>query len=644
MTVWVTQYERAAIVIMAAILVMVLYEKRIASKISNYYTLVLVCSFFAAILDQIGVVTLNHASEIPLFTNYVINMLYIVMSNMVYMFYLLYVISATKLDYKLTGFQKNLLLIPADISLVVVLSTPYTGWAFRITEDFRYVHGSGFYVQYVVALIYLTMGFIISITEKDYVSRLQRVAFVSFFILAVIGGILSVIFPYVLLNALITVVGLILVYISMQNQLVDSDNRLGTYNEQALLKYLDRTMKNGKDFYMITLKVGNLKHMNVTHGFDVTNGIVKQIADYMLSNTPSQKVFLLSGTLLSAYIEGDREGADSYAKKLEERMLRNFRSEGLKNEASLPFSINIIHLPEMGNDAKEVIDLINYSIYEPSALDVEHIYYVSNETAEKKKRISAVEKVMEMAIRNGNLEVYYQPIINLETGKSDSAEALVRIIDEELGEISPAEFIPIAVGNGGIVQITEIVLRRVCSFMKEGRLEEAGIKHIEINLSETDWTMPNLIGRIMPIINTYGVDPSKIVFEITEKCKYLEGNNVAVNIKEINDAGFGIALDNYGLNQLNTNSLLKQQLKEVKIDKAIFWNLYGNSNSSQILEMYISLLKQSGFEVVVSGVESMEQDDYLIDIGCPYSQGYNYAKPLPEKDFVDYLSSSADDF
>ena len=637
MSVWITQYERSAIAIMAALLIMIVFEKRIATKISSYYTLVLVCSFCAAVLDEIAVITLAKASQIPLFVNYFINMLYIVILNLVYMFYLLYVITVTRLEYKLSLGVKNLIFVPVYIVLAIVLSTPFTGWAFYINENFEYVHGFGFYIEYAVGMLYLAAGLIITIIEREAISYIQRVAFVAFSVAALIGGTLSVVFPYVLMNALITVVGLILVYISMQSQLVDTDDRLGTYNAAALGKQINVSLKKNRDFYLITLKTGGLEHVNFTYGYDVTNSIIKQLAEYMLKNTPSQRVFFLSGALLTAYIEGDEKQVTDYAKLIEERMLRNFRAEGLKNELVLPFSINIIHIPEQGNDAKEIVSLVNYSIVEPTIVDVNHIHFISNEVVENKSRIGKVERAMDNAIRLGNFEVYYQPIINMETGKADSAEALVRLIDEELGEISPGEFIPLAERNGGIAQITEIVLRRVCAFIKSENLEELGIKNIEINLSVADWTLPNLLTRLMPIVKSYDVDPNNIVFEIPEKCKFTEGNNVDNNIKEIREAGFGLALDNYGIEQINTSELIKQNFSKIKIDKTMFWNSIKDDKGTQMFEMFISLMKQYGYDVVVSGVENMMMDDYLIDIGCPYTQGYNYAKPMPESEFIDFV-------
>lgn len=643
MTSWINEYEIAALIIMVVLLLLHASEKKIYTKLSYYFTVILVTSLFTAVLDEIALYTLAHYDDVPLWVNYLVNMLYGIFSNGIYMLYAIYAVYASRLEsYFNAWWKKFLLLLPGIFILTVELTTPITGWAFSIVDGV-YMHGFAFYVMYGIAALYIAFGMSVAIYNRKKLSRLQVMSLLYFSLAGVICAILIVIYPELLLNAYMTVIGLILVYISMQTELVDSDKMLGTYNNNALSKQIDKAIKENTTFYLIALKVGNVDQINSSLGFENANRILRQIAEYLMKITPGKKVFHLTGVHFVTYLECEEYQVKEYVRQCEDRFFRNFRVRGLKNEVSVPYNITIMRLPSHGENPDEIMDMLNYSFRKTGVGDAVHnCVWIDDKTIEAFERRKEVEIALDRAVRNGNFEVYYQPIISVMDEYVVSAEALVRIRDDEFGMIMPNEFIPIAEENGSIVQITDFVLNSVCRMMKEYKPWENGLEYIEINVSPLECMKSTLPDRVMSTLLYYGIDPKYVNIEVTETATTISPeNNILVNMRELIDKGITFALDDYGTGYSNTAQVVALPFKIIKIDKSILWMAMEDKSALSLLRNLIKLLADLDRYILVEGVETAEQEDLIMELGCQYVQGYFYSKPMPLKEFIEYISDES---
>ena len=299
--------------------------------------------------------------------------------------------------------------------------------------------------------------------------------------------------------------------------------------------------------------------------------------------------------------------------------------------------ICIVHYPDFAETIEDISNAIEYSLKIGVSSHSQNIITASQASLHESQRKTQIIHIMKRAIRNQEFQVYYQPIYHVETGTFSSAEALVRLWDENLGYIPPDEFIPMAEQNGMITEIGEIVFRQVCSFIKNHDIKTLGVDYIEVNLSFVQCIQENLAQQLANVMMEYSIAPNQINFEITETAGAVKADTLHRNMDKLIDLGSSFSMDDYGTGFSTANYLVNLPLQLVKIDKSILWSAMEDQEAFIILRHTVEMLKALRKKIIVEGIETQEMADVLIEMNCDYLQGYLYSKPLPEEDYVAFL-------
>ena len=263
----------------------------------------------------------------------------------------------------------------------------------------------------------------------------------------------------------------------------------------------------------------------------------------------------------------------------------------------------------------------------------------SGEDLQFVKRKSDVEAAIKRAIDNNSLQVYYQPIWDSSRNRINSCEALVRLIDDELGFVSPDEFIPISEQTGQILDIGMFVFETVCKNIKEQNFKDLGIEFVDVNLSPVQCMQSNLDETFKMIMDKYGVTTDQINLEITETAAAESPEMFTETMNKLKAMGFKFSLDDYGTGFANLSYMVDMDFHIIKIDKSILWNAEESEVARVILDNTIRMIKEMGVNIITEGVETSAQRDYLRSVGCDYCQGYYFSKPVERDKFVDYCRS-----
>ncbi|MBR1692680.1 MAG: EAL domain-containing protein, partial [Lachnospiraceae bacterium] len=212
---------------------------------------------------------------------------------------------------------------------------------------------------------------------------------------------------------------------------------------------------------------------------------------------------------------------------------------------------------------------------------------------------------------------------------------------EELGFIRPEEFIPIAEKNGRIIEIGEIVFRKVCEFMSGSGCLDLGVHYIEINLSPIQCYHEELADTFLKIMQEYQIEPSYINLEITETAE-MESGGIRIlqrNMRQMNEKGVSFSIDDFGSGFAAIDYLLRLPVSIVKIDKSILWQAMKDKDAMVVLRNTMQMIKDIDKRIVVEGVETEEMAAILRDYGCDYMQGYLYSKPIPGEEYLAFLKN-----
>jgi len=264
------------------------------------------------------------------------------------------------------------------------------------------------------------------------------------------------------------------------------------------------------------------------------------------------------------------------------------------------------------------------------------LFYTREMEAEAEER-DMLERELRLALEQEQLEVFYQPKIDLSSGKVWGMEALIRWIHPDLGFISPAKFIPIAEETGQIVTIGEWVLRRACEDTKKWLDKYQNNLKIAVNLSGRQFDEEKLPKTIKSILEDIGLPPTNLELEVTESSLMRDIDQGMNILKGLRDLGITTAIDDFGTGYSSLSYLRRIPLDTLKIDQSFVRNLHNDADDAAIARTIMDMADNLGLKVVAEGIEIKEHETFLQSIHCHIGQGYYYSKPIPAKEFESFI-------
>ncbi|MEO6863067.1 MAG: EAL domain-containing response regulator [Microcoleus sp.] len=241
------------------------------------------------------------------------------------------------------------------------------------------------------------------------------------------------------------------------------------------------------------------------------------------------------------------------------------------------------------------------------------------------------------ALEREEFQVYYQPQVNVQTGKIMSAEALIRWLHPEKGLISPAEFIPDAEETGFIIQLGEWVLQTACRQMQVWQNAGFSLQQVAVNLSPRQFHQPELSSRVAKILAEIGLAPSSLELELTESLMVEDAESAIATLQQLKDLGVSISIDDFGTGYSSLSYLTQYPFDVLKIDRCFISNITDGCTNAAIVKAIIEMAHSLCLEVIAEGVETEAEKDFLWRYECDAMQGYLFSPPVPAADFEKLL-------
>ena len=253
-----------------------------------------------------------------------------------------------------------------------------------------------------------------------------------------------------------------------------------------------------------------------------------------------------------------------------------------------------------------------------------------------------LETDLYQAIKNQEFQLYYQPIISLETHKISGFEALVRWISPSKGFISPGEFIPIAEETGAIIPLGEWIFQEACHQMYrwQQKFPEYSDLFMSVNLSGRQFNQPNLVEKIAEILEITQINHQNLKLEITESMVMNNVQDAIIMLNRLKDLGLRLSMDDFGTGFSSFSYLHQFPMDTLKVDRSFVSNMNQGTKNLEIVSTIILLAHKLGMDVVAEGIETDLEKMALKNLNCEYGQGYLFAKPLPVSKVNELLENS----
>jgi len=419
----------------------------------------------------------------------------------------------------------------------------------------------------------------------------------------------------------------------------------GLFNRQYFIEYLQRKMNDlndtGMHSYLLLIDLDHFKTVNDSLGHDVGDRLLQEVVLRMKNNlAPGTMISRLGG---DEFIITGEDFPDEIACKrdaiyISEKLLSLLKMTYVVNQHHLYISasIGVSLMKSTEHNSVDFIKEADIAMYEVKGKGRDGVFFFDKAMSERVERHLKLEQLLHFAIEKNQIYLVYQAQVN-ELSKVSGVEVLARWSSDELGDISPVEFIAIAEQTGLIIEIGNYIIESAFITIKEWSNNGVDIERISINLSARQFTHYNFVRDITALCNKYLNDNtvSKVVFEITESV-VAEGINIVEIINEIKKLGIRFSMDDFGTGYSSLSYLRQLPIDEIKIDRHFIKDLSQFKNAEEMIETILHISRIFNLEVVAEGVETDEQRMFLIEHDCKIFQGFLYSKPISKTEFERY--------
>jgi diguanylate cyclase (GGDEF)-like protein len=404
-----------------------------------------------------------------------------------------------------------------------------------------------------------------------------------------------------------------------------------------LSQMLNEAERNSEKTAVLFLDLDDFKKVNDSLGHEVGDKLLIKAAHRLnLAVRKEDTVGRLGGDEFIVLLRAlsDDHNAIDIAENLLNIFREPFSIDG--RELVLTSSIGIAIYPENGDCASDLLRNADTAMYQAKALGRNTYSFFTKEMNDIMIRRLEIEGQMHGALERDEFEVYYQPQLDVKSGRLVGAEALLRWHNKALGSVTPDEFIPIAEQTGLIVSIGKYVIEQALKFLSEWQTIHQQEYTIAVNLSPRQFRDKELISFIRESLDRTNITPKNLEFEITEGVLMIGKSYIDQALLELHKLGVKLSMDDFGTGYSSLSYLRQYAFDILKIDRSFIDGITVNKEDCDLVKATIAMAHSLGLRVVAEGVEMQAQLTLLDNLGCDFVQGFYFSKPIPAKALIDY--------
>lgn len=420
-------------------------------------------------------------------------------------------------------------------------------------------------------------------------------------------------------------------YFAYYDQLTKLPNRVSFHNR--FKEVIEYAQQENESVALLFLDIDHFNVINNSLGHDIGDLLFKAIAERLrLHIPPCDMVARLRGDEFAIILQNVvEEDVKQTAQKILNVIAQPFKLYG--HEIFITASIGITLYPTHHVNVESLIKNADMAMYHAKREGRNIFKYYNPALDQKSSEQMALENSLRRAIERQEFRLYYQPQLDLQTGKIVGAEALVRWQHRELGIVMPSKFVPLAEETGLIIGLGEWVIHTVCQQHKVWQEKGLPQLRIAINISGQHFKRGDLITTIKDAVKTAGISYSNLEMELTESIIMQNASTTVAMLAELKSLGTNIAIDDFGTGYSSLSYLKHFPVSTIKIDRCFVEEITTDKHDAAISLAIIELSHSLGLKVIAEGVETQAQFDFLKESGCDQMQGYLFSPPVPPEEF-----------
>lgn len=619
------QMQLAGMGMLALLLCFYLSRKPIGLYTEVFFKRTMVITLINVSLDMLSVVAIVYRHSIPALLCTIVCKTYLMTLMWTGCCGLLYICQDI-FERKIRRYSLFVLTSVAFIGNIIVACMPIS---YFHEGNKIYTYGPAVFTTYVFCLTFVVSTLCMALIYRKRMNPQRVKAVVMWILVWVMAAIVQFFNNEYLLVGYASCIGMMILFFRLENPEASIDKETGAYNSHVFLKYLHQFLEKGVTFSALHICLEPRESEASMYESELE--LIEMVKFF--GQLEGTRVF--KGVEREFYLSFENEKQlDCALKKIQERFQEDWN--GVRYD---PIYV-MLRSSSLLKTEQELLLLFGYYKHRLDLVKDTKCIELTEELVLRRREFRTVERVITDALAEDRVEVFFQPIYSTKEKRFVTAEALARIRAEDGSILTPGYFIPVAEETGLIDYIGERVFEKTCQFIKEEKIWELGIEYIEVNLSVRECESRSLSERYKRIIRQYGVEPCMINLEVTESMSLRMRHTLLSNMEQLIDYGVSFSLDDFGNGASNLNYIMDMPVEVIKFDCDMTRAYFEKERGKIVLETVTRMILNMDLKIVSEGVETKEQLEAMEQLGVHYIQGYYFSKPLPGKEFIDFIEKA----
>ena len=499
-----------------------------------------------------------------------------------------------------------------------------------------YSYGKAAIATYALSGIYILAIILSTVVLRDHIKKRKANALLCWMLVWVVAAVIQYLRPKLLIVSFAACIGALIMYFELENPQGAISRRTGHFSSAVIRDYFDYLYQQKKNFSVMMISFRTMSDGSSDN--KLLRKTIEMLSEFLFSIDSAQVFDTAEGYFLLVFDSTD------FMESTKFKIATYFQS--IEDDADVENAITLLNpyytiVPNsnIAENSDELMMLLTSFV--PKV----------NDTYAKRERIIDSEAILELrhkknieglvidAMEDDRIEVHYQPIYCIATGKFSSAEALVRVRLADGTLIFPDVFIPIFEETGRIIPLSDSIFNNALSFMKSYKLDKLGVERVELNVSVKQGESDVFVSRFMNLLEKHSIAPTQINMEITETSSIGSTESLYNNMKRLEEQGVTFSLDDFGTGTSNLNYIVDMPVNIVKLDKHLTDEYFKNPKAQAIVKTVIEMAHSMSIDIVAEGIETEEQLTTMKELGVDYIQGYYFARPLPEHEYLKFIQN-----
>lgn len=595
------------------------------------FLLCVVCILLSTLANIISIYRIEHFDPKSIAFSTAITSIFFLFLGLIPFVFASYAFEFLSLPQKFKMAFRIARLIPFSVYLITLALNLKFNLIFRYDPVDGYVRGSLKNITYIETAFYAALILMAVFCSRKTLSRHIKLTFVIYPILGLCISSIQFFSTYLVMTGTTSFATLLLVYLSVQTDLLEYDMKTGLLTERNLEKVL---RKNPKGFLCV-ISIENYGMLEDRMGVYDFNALMIKL--YSNLNSSFGRSAYQIGANKVAIFSNDFAAQKKYVAEFFERFEIFSTADGLSHK--IDFLAAFLELPQNAENYENAMELVNNLLASARKNKRQKFIYCDQSYVDELNRAKKICAILdrELNFDSKQFQVYFQPIYSVSEKRFVHAESLARLVGTEIGDIMPTEFIPLAESKGFIERLGNVVFEKVCDFIARNKNV---VEFVSVNFSVEQMVSPKVVEFVLSTIEKFGIEPRNIVIEITESIFIKDFDMIRRNMLRLSGEGLKFALDDFGTGYSNFANVISLPFQTIKIDRSFVLMMKKKVKIQRLVKSLVHTFKENCLEILVEGVEDDEQDEMIKGVGADYIQGFLYAHPIPEREFLSVIKNA----